>query len=87
MPIAQADFRRHYEHTHAAKKAEYFCTIDGCPRSIRPSGNGRSKGRSFGSREDKMREHVRTVHEKVGKKRIQGFEQEDDSEEEYLEER
>ncbi|EAT89993.1 hypothetical protein SNOG_03262 [Parastagonospora nodorum SN15] len=66
----QADFRRHYEHAHAAKKMEYFCTVDGCARSQRPAGGGRSKGRSFGSREDKMREHVRTVHEKgVGKRR------------------
>jgi hypothetical protein len=50
-----------------SRKIEIFCTIDGCARSKKPA--GRSKGRGFGAREDKMKEHVRTVHEKVGKKR------------------
>jgi hypothetical protein len=56
-----ADFRRHYDHVHASKKIEFFCVVDGCPRSKKPV--GKSKGRSFGAREDKMKEHVRTVHE------------------------
>jgi hypothetical protein len=62
----QADFRRHYDHTHVSKKVEFYCTFDGCIRSRKPA--GRSKGRSFGAREDKMREHVRTVHTKSGRR-------------------
>ncbi|KAH7410341.1 hypothetical protein DE146DRAFT_347940 [Phaeosphaeria sp. MPI-PUGE-AT-0046c] len=62
----QADFRRHYEHNHAAKRMEYYCIVNGCQRSRKPS--GRSKGRGFGAREDKMKEHFRTVHEQ-GKRR------------------
>lgn len=57
----QADFRRHYERTHNADKFEYYCPLDGCQRSMQPS--GRRKSLSFGIREDKMREHVRIVHE------------------------
>jgi hypothetical protein len=67
-------------------KIEIFCTVDGCTRSRKPA--GRSKGRGFGAREDKMKEHVRTVHEKVGKKRdgmgdgTCGEEEEEEEEEE-----
>lgn len=56
----QADFRRHYEHNHVAQRVEYYCIVDGCQRSRKPF--GKSKGRGFGAREDKMKEHVRTVH-------------------------
>jgi hypothetical protein len=41
--------------------------VDGCTRSKRPT--SKSKGRGFGIRDDKMREHVRTVHEKAGKRK------------------
>jgi hypothetical protein len=58
----QADFRRHYDHTHVSMKVEFYCTFDGCTRSRKPA--GKSKGRSFGTREDKMKEHERTVHMK-----------------------
>jgi hypothetical protein len=83
----QADFRRHYDHTHMSKKVEIFCTVEGCTRSRKPS--GRSKGRSFGARDDKMREHVRTVHEKVGKKKRDGMVDkagDEDGEEDYISE-
>jgi hypothetical protein len=63
----QADLRRHYDHVHADRRFEFFCTFDGCARSKKPT--SKAKGRSFGTREDKMREHMRTVHEKAGKKR------------------
>ncbi|UPX09783.1 uncharacterized protein EKO05_0000466 [Ascochyta rabiei] len=63
----QADFRRHHINVHALKKKEYFCTVEGCDRSRRPS--RKSKGRSFGARKDKMKEHVQTVHFKESKKR------------------
>jgi hypothetical protein len=75
----QADFRRHYDHTHISKKVEYFCTVDGCTRSRKPE--GKSKGRSFGAREDKMREHVRTVHRSGKRKRDGGDEESTDQEE------
>jgi hypothetical protein len=64
----QADFRRHYDHTHVTKKVEYYCPVVGCQRSRKPA--GKSKGRSFGTREDKMREHVRTVHESRKRRKI-----------------
>jgi hypothetical protein len=84
----QADFRRHYEHHHVHhhRKVIYFCPIDTCLRSQK--GGGGKKGKSFGTREDKMREHVRTVHEKRGKKAKVEMEVEEDGEnsEEYLEE-
>ncbi|KAL1643984.1 hypothetical protein SLS61_009012 [Didymella pomorum] len=63
----QADFRRHYTNVHEAMKVEYFCTWKGCDRSKRPFKKG--KGRSFGLRKDKMEEHVRTVHERVDKRK------------------
>lgn len=72
----QADFRRHYINVHAAKKEEFFCTYKGCDRSKRPSKKG--KGRSFGSRRDKMEEHVRTVHEKVDKRKRDDLSTEDE---------
>jgi hypothetical protein len=75
----QADFRRHYEHQHALRKVLYFCPVNGCSRS-NGGGTGR-KGKSFGTREDKMREHVRTVHEKKGKKMKLGVEVEDEDDE------
>lgn len=56
----QADFRRHYEHTHVVGKLEYYCPVDGCQRSRKP--RGKRTGLSFGDREDKMREHFRVVH-------------------------
>jgi hypothetical protein len=55
-----ADLRRHYEHVHNRSRLEYYCPSDGCIRSRKPS-NGK-KGRSFGTRKDKMKEHVREVH-------------------------
>ncbi|KAH7080808.1 hypothetical protein FB567DRAFT_595144 [Paraphoma chrysanthemicola] len=62
----QADFRRHWENAHAKGKLEYFCQYPGCARSKKPA--GKAKGKSFGAREDKMREHMRTVHYKERKK-------------------
>ncbi|RYF32331.1 MAG: ankyrin repeat domain-containing protein, partial [Cytophagaceae bacterium] len=56
----QADFRRHWENVHNVEHIEYYCTVQGCPRSRRPVGS--SRGKSFGAREDKMKEHMRTVH-------------------------
>jgi hypothetical protein len=49
---------------------------------------GKSKGRSFGTREDKMREHVRTVHMKSGKRKRDGSDVtiEEVEQEEYEEE-
>ncbi|KAF1931510.1 uncharacterized protein M421DRAFT_313876 [Didymella exigua CBS 183.55] len=75
-----ADFRRHYKMVHETKKIEYFCTWKGCDRSKRPFKKG--KGRSFGSRRDKMEEHVRTVHQRVDKRKRQqpGTEDEEDEE-------
>jgi len=70
----QADFRRHWENVHAPRKIEFFCPVDGCHRSKRPNTGKKSKGRSFGAREDKMREHVKTVHEKRGKRKRGGEE-------------
>jgi hypothetical protein len=55
-----------------AKKLEVYCTVEGCSRSRFPT--GKSKGRSFGSREDKMREHYRTVHVKNAKKKADAME-------------
>lgn len=66
------------------KKVEYFCTWKGCDRSKRPSKKG--KGRSFGLRRDKMEEHVRTVHEKVDKRKRHAPSTEDDEEDEDTEE-
>ncbi|KAF2819657.1 hypothetical protein CC86DRAFT_132716, partial [Ophiobolus disseminans] len=63
----QADFRRHWDNVHASCRMEFFCSVDGCGRSKRP--HNKSKGRSFGIREDKMREHVKTVHDKAKRKR------------------
>jgi hypothetical protein len=63
----QADLRRHYDHQHADRRLEFFCTFDGCTRSKNPA--GKSKGKSFGSREDKMKEHYRNVHDKLGKRK------------------
>lgn len=76
----QADFKRHYENVHTPRKIEYFCPEEGCSRSRRPA-NGKSKGRSFNSRRDKMEEHVRTVHPKEMKKRktFEGLENEADN--------
>lgn len=54
---------------HAPLKKEFFCSVMGCPRSKKPSKGG--KGRSFGAREDKMREHYKTVHEKSKRKRAE----------------
>ncbi|KAF1940740.1 hypothetical protein EJ02DRAFT_455791 [Clathrospora elynae] len=64
----QADFKRHYENVHAGRVVEHFCPEEGCSRSRRPAG-GKSKGRSFKGRMDKMKEHLRTVHEKGEKER------------------
>lgn len=75
----QADFRRHHNNVHALKKTEYFCTVNGCDRSKRPSKKG--KGRSFGIRRDKMEEHVQTVHFKESKKRKRSLEPEAEDEE------
>jgi hypothetical protein len=82
----QADFRRHYEHHHAPRKVVYYCPVSGCSRS-NGGGTGK-KGKSFGTREDKMKEHVRTVHEKKGKKmKVEvDFEDEEEGSEEYYEE-
>jgi hypothetical protein len=45
------------------------------------------KGKSFRSREDKMKEHYRNVHEKVGKrKRFAAMETDEERQEEYVEE-
>lgn len=56
----QADLKRHLVNVHSMKKTEYFCTTEGCDRSRRPL--GKSKGRSFGARKDKMEEHVQAMH-------------------------
>lgn len=61
-----ADLRRHNEHIHTGKRKEYFCTYNSCKRSNKNTGGS---GRGFGSRRDKRDEHIRTVHEKSGKKR------------------
>ena len=50
------------ETVHPHKSNEYFCHVEGCPRSKRPTNN--DKGRSFGPREDMLRVHIRTMHEK-----------------------
>ncbi|KAF2030086.1 hypothetical protein EK21DRAFT_66336, partial [Setomelanomma holmii] len=63
----QADFRRHWDNAHATSKLEYFCLHEGCLRSKKPT--GKSKGKSFGAREDKMHEHMRTVHGKKNKRK------------------
>ncbi|CAO2654362.1 Nn.00g110950.m01.CDS01 [Neocucurbitaria sp. VM-36] len=82
----QADFKRHYENVHAPRKIEYFCPEEGCSRSRNPA-NGKSKGRSFNSRKDKMEEHVRTVHQKECKKRKQVQEVQEEDEGDSLDER
>jgi hypothetical protein len=80
----QADLRRHYDHQHADKRLEFFCTFDGCTRSKNPT--GRSKGKSFGSREDKMREHYRNVHDKsMKRKRCAVANDDEEGQEEYSE--
>jgi hypothetical protein len=56
----QADFRQHFENEHMPTKLEYFCPREGCPRSRKPTGSRKAK--SFGTRQDKMTEHLRTVH-------------------------
>ncbi|KZM18911.1 hypothetical protein ST47_g9942 [Ascochyta rabiei] len=56
----QADWKRHHITVHASKAKEYFCSHLGCGRSKKPS--DKSKGRSFGSRKDKMEEHMQVVH-------------------------
>lgn len=61
-------------------KKEYFCSVDGCMRSKRPA--NKSKGRSFGAREDKMREHVKTVHGRAKKRRVCDLESDVKEEEE-----
>ncbi|KAF9698356.1 hypothetical protein EKO04_003901 [Ascochyta lentis] len=61
----QADFRRHHINVHALKEKEYFCPLLGCARSEKSS--KKARGRSFGSRKDKMEEHVQKVHDsKIG---------------------
>lgn len=80
----QADFRRHFTNVHESKKVEFFCTWKGCDRSKRPIKKG--KGRSFGSRRDKMEEHVRTVHEKVDKRKRLATNTEDEDEDDDSEE-
>ena len=71
-----ADFRRHYSAFHEARPIQYFCSVSGCLRSREPS--GRSKGRSFGPRKDKMEEHMRTVHHKGIKKKKYSTDDEDE---------
>lgn len=78
----QADFKRHFENVHAPRKMEYFCPEEGCARSRSPA-NGKSKGRSFNGRKDKMEEHVRNVH----KKRKLVKEIQEENEEESLDEK
>ena len=77
----QADFKRHVGNTHEPQKLEYFCPEDGCARSKRPTG-GKSKGRSFNNRKDKMEEHLRTVHCKGDKKRQRSRQAHDDDSDE-----
>jgi hypothetical protein len=76
----QADFKRHHINVHVPKKIEYFCTVQGCDRSKKPA--KKSKGRSFGTRKDKMEEHVRTVHFKESKKRKRDASDTEDEEDE-----
>ncbi|KAF2134445.1 hypothetical protein P153DRAFT_380262 [Dothidotthia symphoricarpi CBS 119687] len=77
----QADFRRHYNEKHVSLKIEHFCPFAGCQRSAKPSG-GKSKRRSFGGRKDKMKEHIRNQHKKVGRKRKMTMPDEDEEDEE-----
>ncbi|KAH7390737.1 hypothetical protein BKA66DRAFT_440025 [Pyrenochaeta sp. MPI-SDFR-AT-0127] len=81
----QADFKRHYENVHAPRKIEYFCPQEGCSRSRKPVG-GKSKGRSFNNRKDKMEEHLRTVHHKRAGKRMRFDEDDTEYGEETLDE-
>lgn len=50
-----ADLKRHHSTRHAEARPEYWCPIDGCPRSL----NG---GEEAFSRRDKMKDHLRRVH-------------------------
>lgn len=78
----QADFRRHFTNAHAAKILEFFCPVRGCERSKHPS--KKSKGRSFGGRKDKMKEHVQNVHYKLSSRnRGKLLETDSDVDEEY----
>ncbi|KAF1973300.1 hypothetical protein BU23DRAFT_568319 [Bimuria novae-zelandiae CBS 107.79] len=56
-----ADLRRHHSQHHAKNRAEFFCSVTGCPRAHAPTGG---KSRSFGTRRDKRDEHERNVHKK-----------------------
>jgi hypothetical protein len=77
----QADFKRHFTNAHAAKILEFFCPVPGCERSKHPT--KKSKGRSFGGRKDKMKEHVQNVHHKLSsKKRVRLLETDSDVDEE-----
>ena len=62
-----ADFKRHYTNMHARKLTEYFCPEKGCHRSRYPADG--KKGRSFKGRRDKMKEHMKTVHDNRARKR------------------
>lgn len=63
----QADFRRHFTNAHAAKILEFFCPVRGCERSKNPL--KKSRGRSFGGRKDKMKEHVQNMHYKLSSRK------------------
>lgn len=78
----QADLKRHLANFHGVEKTEYFCTVEGCDRSRRPS--GKSKGRSFGAKKDKMEEHVQAVHSKRSRRerRLHLVEDSEDDEQE-----
>lgn len=67
-----ADFKRHYDNTHAGRCVEYFCQEPGCPRSRNPEGG--KKGRGFKGRKDKRNEHYKAVHQKESKKRKHVYE-------------
>jgi hypothetical protein len=61
----QAELRRHYINSHAQKE-EYFCAQLGCDRSRKTTSS--SRGRSFGSRRDKMEQHMQAVHPKTSRR-------------------
>lgn len=75
-----ADFKRHYTNMHARKLTEYFCPEKGCHRSRHPADG--KKGRSFKGRRDKMKEHVKTVHDNRARKRRRVEESEEKDEDE-----
>lgn len=49
----QADFKRHYQSTHAPKRTMFWCSVLNCPRS---------EGQRPFPRKDKIMDHIQKVH-------------------------